>query len=462
MRFGAPSLKSRLRAWNGWSRVGGLYVSEMTGWYRGLPPAVRQFVDRQHRDAYGLLEAVRHPDTGLYGDAYLAEGPNPEPMCSVAATGVGLIGLAIADQEGWDRDAAGKALQTLQTVTGRHPACRPDRDAKTGFFRHFIHIETGAAWGRSEISTIDTALLVAGALFAASHFGSRRPELGALAAELLESIDWEVAVADPDRGILYMVVEDGVPDLPLPPFNEYVLLAALARRAMPQRPRVAAVWEQVFAPQRIGHFPQRLFRGIPVLTDPTTEEGFLSSFVHQFVYYLVPEYATSPVYRSFYANACLADRLKWREDSELPSYVWGFGAGANDGLYDNYHADAIGRPSGDVASAYIVAGFLPVYPAGIYDLYALYQLHLPYDRYENSDDPIDEGRLRASYRFGLHRFSWRHRNLPNRWYPKKVTVIDWSTMLYGLTAFKWGTSFFVARGAANEAAVAGATGTTPW
>ena len=50
--------------------------------------------------------------------------------------------------------------------------------------------------------------------------------------------------------------------------------------------------------------------------------------------------------------------------------------------------DAIERSSG-VASAYIIAGFLPVNPEGIYDLYAWYRLHLPYDRFPGSNDESD-------------------------------------------------------------------------
>lgn len=109
------------------------------------------------------------------------------------------------------------------------------------------------------------------------------------------------------------------------------------------------------------------------------------------------------------------------------------------------HADKINDSPGDIASAYIVAGFLPVYPAAIYDLYALYQLHIPYDTYTNPEDPEDERKYRAAYRYGLHRYSWHHLEYGKRWYPEKVTVIDWSSMLYGMAAFKRGMSFFTDR-----------------
>ena len=87
-------------------------------------------------------------------------------------------------------------------------------------------------------------------------------------------------------------------------------------------------------------------------------------------------------------------------------------------------------------------GISTVYPEGIYDLYALYELHLPYDRFKNPEDPADEGKVRSAYKYGLHRYSWPHLG---KNYPTKVTLVDWSSMLYGLTAFKRGMSFFINR-----------------
>ena len=75
---------------------------------------------------------------------------------------------------------------------------------------------------------------------------------------------------------------------------------------------------------------------------------------------------------------------------------------ANHGLPDasgrpaGYCVDAINRSSG-VASAYIIAVSAGL-PVGIFDLYAWYRLHLPYDTYQNHDDPTDESLFRKAYR----------------------------------------------------------------
>ncbi|PLR99079.1 hypothetical protein [Bacillus sp. T33-2] len=418
-------------------------MSEVTDFYKELPDKVKTFFDRQYKDSYELFEASRNPRTGLYADAYMTLGENPDTRCSIAATGVGLISLAVADMEGWDEKAAEKAQLTLRACLGEVEGCEVGRDEKTGFFAHFVDMETGENI-HSEISTIDTSLLVAGALFAGQHFKEKKPKISELATRLLKSIDWRVVVNDKERGVINMVVKDGEGTLPLPAYNEYVMVAYLARLCQPEDQDIQDLWNNNFAEGQIRNLPQIHYRDIPVLTDHDAS-AFLSSFVHQFPFYLVPEYATSPTYREFYRNACMADRLKWKELNDVASYVWGYGAGPNDGLYGGYHADKINNAPHDIASAYIVAGFLPVYPAGIYDLYALYRLHIPYDVYTNPEDQEDERKFRAAYKYGLHRYSWWHLEQPERWYPTAVTLIDWSSMLYGLTAFKRGMTFFTER-----------------
>ncbi|MCP3028541.1 hypothetical protein [Halobacillus sp. A5] len=422
-------------------------MTTTTDLYTQLPDRVRRFFDRQYEDAYRLLDASRHPVTGLYADSYRTLEDNPEEKCSIAATGVGIIGLCVADMEGWEDEAAEKVITTLRAVTGKIDGCDPARDESAGFYAHFVHMETGENL-KSEISTIDTSLLVAGALFAGQHFKDTHPEIDTMARALLKEIDWSIVVADRDNGSINMVVKDGQGTLPLPAYNEYVLVAHLALLGQPENESIQDLWHKNFSEDKIEDLPQVHYRDIPVLTDTNGKRGqdsFLSSFVHQFPFYLVPEYAESPVYREFYKNACLADQLKWKELEDVPSYVWGYGAGPNDGLHGGYHADQINNSPGDIASAYIVAGFLPVNPSGLYDLYALYRLHLPYDTYENPDDQEDEKKLKAAYRFGLHRCSWWHMEQPVRWYPAKITLIDWSSMLYGLTAYKRGMSFFTDR-----------------
>ena len=69
-----------------------------------LETEVRLFAQMQHLDAYRLIEptAFWTPRTGLDSDAYDTFAGAPIQTGSIAATGVGLVGLAVAHAEGWD------------------------------------------------------------------------------------------------------------------------------------------------------------------------------------------------------------------------------------------------------------------------------------------------------------------------------------------------------------------------
>lgn len=404
--------------------------------YAELPAAIARFVDAQYRLAYELIAAVREAETGAYADSRCWSDPAQAHRCSIAAVGVGLVALCIAHAEGWEPGAAALARRTLDAFTGGRAGFRPAREPGSGFLRHFLDARDGAVWGRSEYSTIDTALLAAGALFAGRYFPADSG-IGALAEALFASVDWARALADPETGALFMVVDEaGDGALPTWPWSEYAVLAWLIRRAGGEAGRRA--WGRVFAPERLAALPHETYDGVSLLGTPTRGQ-FLSSFVHQFPFYLVHAYTLDPAYRAELAATARADRRFWLRGAGTPTYLWGTGAGPSPA---GYHADAIERCPDGVVSPQIVAGYLPIDPAGIYDLYDMACTEMPSAHYANPTDPEDEGRFRAAYRYGLHRFIPRRAQAATPWYPPGAPLVDWSTLLYGLCAFRRGSEFF--------------------
>lgn len=114
-------------------------------------------------------------------------------MASIAATGFALSGWVIAAERSFLPRA--RALEitrgTLRTLLNKIPHHR-------GFFTHFVQMRTGARWGKSEYSTIDTALCLNGVITAAAYF--RDDEVQALADALLRRVDWHFIVFE-DAGI---------------------------------------------------------------------------------------------------------------------------------------------------------------------------------------------------------------------------------------------------------------------
>ena len=160
-------------------------------------------IDKLFRSSYHVLELQRN-GIGVYRDSKLFTGADYHPS-SVANVGIGLISLCIADSMGWDVNAADKALTTLKSMTGHTPGFNPERNA-TGFYRHFIDMNTGARAWDSEFSTIDTEILMAGTLFAKNYF--KNDSISKYALEMWNSIQHEKAIADAANGKIYLTMKD--------------------------------------------------------------------------------------------------------------------------------------------------------------------------------------------------------------------------------------------------------------
>jgi hypothetical protein len=137
-----------------------------------------------------------NPANGLVKDR-----STPGSPCSIAAVGFGLSSICIAIDHGWitREDGADRVLTTLQTFRDG-----PQGDGTSGFigyqgfFYHFLDMTTGARTWNCELSTIDTALLMAGVLDAKHYFdgaGATETEIRSAADSLYRAVDWEWARA---------------------------------------------------------------------------------------------------------------------------------------------------------------------------------------------------------------------------------------------------------------------------
>lgn len=107
-------------------------------------------------------------------------------IASTASTGFGLAALAIGVERGWiSKEAAqARALITLQNLL--------KLSNLQGFYTHFIMMDDGSRSGTSEVSTIDTAILIFGALIAGQYFGG---DVQSAATTLYSNVNWKYFVA---------------------------------------------------------------------------------------------------------------------------------------------------------------------------------------------------------------------------------------------------------------------------
>jgi hypothetical protein len=102
---------------------------------------------------------------------------------SIAATGFGLTALCISDRRGYyptDR-LKKQVVTTLQFHLDKMPN-------EHGFFYHFNDVKTGKPLINSELSSIDTAILMCGILTARAYFNDRK--ITDLATQLYNRVDW--------------------------------------------------------------------------------------------------------------------------------------------------------------------------------------------------------------------------------------------------------------------------------
>ncbi|HLA71520.1 MAG TPA: glucoamylase family protein [Steroidobacteraceae bacterium] len=151
--------------------------------------------DDIEKRTFNFFWDTAEPGTGLVPDRW----PRP-PFSSTAAIGFALNSYAIGVERGYitRAQARERVLTTLRFLLKAPQSSDPATAAGyQGFFYHFLNFTTGARYGGTELSTVDTALLMAGVLFVRGYFNEDQPdevELRKIASELYERVNWPWAI----------------------------------------------------------------------------------------------------------------------------------------------------------------------------------------------------------------------------------------------------------------------------
>ena len=147
-------------------------------------------LDRIQRAAFGYFIQTFNPANGLVADTTRNGSPS-----SIAVVGFALSSYPVAVERGWiaREDAAQRTLITLRFFWNSTQSEQPDATGYKGFYYHFLDMQSGKRVWQSELSLIDTALLLAGVLIAGVYFsGSTQSEteIRELADGLYRRVDW--------------------------------------------------------------------------------------------------------------------------------------------------------------------------------------------------------------------------------------------------------------------------------
>lgn len=159
-----------------------------------LPTSDAALLDDLEQRTFNFFRDTTPQRTGLAPDRWPRKS-----FASIAAVGFSLSAHVIGAGQGWisREQARDLALNTLRFFRDapRGPAAR-GMTGHRGFYYHFLDMDSGERFGTCELSTVDTALLLMGALHAAEYFNGNdaaETEIRRAAEVLTERVDWRWA-----------------------------------------------------------------------------------------------------------------------------------------------------------------------------------------------------------------------------------------------------------------------------
>jgi len=142
------------------------------------------------RHAFDYFLHHTNPVNGLVADSSLPGAP-----ASIASVGFALSAYPVGVERGWmtRAEALERTLALLRFFWTSPQGTAPDGTGYKGFYYHFLDMSNGHRAGLCELSTVDTAFLLAGMLAAAAYFDREtedEQQLRTLADALYRRVDW--------------------------------------------------------------------------------------------------------------------------------------------------------------------------------------------------------------------------------------------------------------------------------
>jgi hypothetical protein len=255
-----------------------------------LTPLDVAFLDEMQRAGSLFFTEQADPVTGQVLDRAInrtATGAlDPRTLSSVAATGFGLTALCIADKRSWL--APGVAAKQVLTTLQFHLKMPHEH----GFFYHFNNVHTGQPVGNTEVSSIDTSILLCGVLTCRAYF--KDAKISDLATQLYNRVDWPWMLNGGDTFSMGWHPSTGFISNRWDHYCELMMIYLLAIGS-PTHPVPASTW---------GNFtrPHMRFAGFDYIS------GHDPLFVHQYSHAWFDFAHKRDAYADYFTNSILATR----------------------------------------------------------------------------------------------------------------------------------------------------------
>jgi hypothetical protein len=142
-----------------------------------------QFLNELERRNFLYFWEQANPQTGLIKDRCSIRTKDTSVVASIASTGFGLTAICIGEKRNFlsHAEARLRVITSLSFLWHKLPMHR-------GFYYHFANINTGERIWESEVSSVDTAILLCGILTCRQHF--QDATITELAHAIFDRVDW--------------------------------------------------------------------------------------------------------------------------------------------------------------------------------------------------------------------------------------------------------------------------------
>lgn len=221
---------------------------------RAVPSSDAPLLDDVERRSFHYFWDLADPNTFLIPD----RAPTPS-FSSIAAVGFGLTAYGIGAERGYvtREQAAQRTLSTLQSLLAMKQGDTPRGvSGYHGFFYHFLDMKTAERFETVELSTVDTSLLLAGALFSQSYFDrddATEKAIRDAAEQLYLRVDWPWEEVRQNAISMGWTPEEGFHSYDWRGYNEAMIVVILALGS-PAHPVDPAAWAEYHKTDRWGTF----------------------------------------------------------------------------------------------------------------------------------------------------------------------------------------------------------------
>ncbi len=191
-------------------------------------PLSQSSLEKLQHDTFGYFLHETNPDNGLVPD-----NTRIGSHSSIAAVGLGLTTYPIGVERNFisREEAVDRVLNTLRFFWEAPQGPEPDATGYHGFFYHFLDMETGRRSKGCEVSTIDSSILISGALTTATYFdqdNEKEKEIRTLADNLYRRMDWQWFLNGDSKVLMAWLPECGFLPWCWEGYNESIILHVLA------------------------------------------------------------------------------------------------------------------------------------------------------------------------------------------------------------------------------------------